>query len=1471
MGKSGGFRFSILSLSFLWLIAINLLLITSFPASAQQGDPCPRGALAQHDKNNPPDLVISEVCHVKAGGQFFYGNVNIIQGGRLVFDDPPDATPSDFWARSIIVENQGLLLASGDKNQQPYGEYGSILTIHLYGRDQSNGDPDKTPGMGALCKTEENADIGPCGIPMEKYWLDNGANERVLPGKATALGGELKDYFYRYGPLRGDNLCNNGDKWGPKVRDDKTPKDAPYRCDERADKKKPSSVKVAYFGYKVLALSYGGQLILNGRVGRCYDPGGWYARWDSCVTAWGRLAKSIDASDKIKIRDFEVETNTINGPYISKGDEIVVTSTDYLPGHSETFEVEDVTRQPWTRQHPGLEKIRVKLPAKFPHNGERYSLVDRLKAANGRLASLDQRQVNEGAETRAAVGILNRSVRIVSAGDNPGDDFPDSPSKDGTKCRIDPNTGGTDGKGPCYSFGGHMVIRQGFATAYVTGVEFKQMGQGGRLAHYPIHFHMARKVPYETTIASNSIDESMTRWIVLHSTLGVRVANNVGYKSIGHGFYLEDGTETGNIFDENLGVFARAAIDNDQNPRKIAGILSDNQDPAVFAKPNVANQGFPYRSDSEYPSVFWITNGWNAFTGNMAAGAGTCGACYWLVPAANSAMADVPDDNGAMQDMKWSGYAGLQKDRDFAGTTPLKSFEGNFCTSAMMAFQTTPDGPDCSGTAAANVANPQYVVVKDIKSLAPAPARHEVKPVDAPPHTEPDPMADMYYPRVIGARKPTLCNKVGQQDPELYDCSGVKICSAGNLGSCAVTVLDHFTSSFNWAAGAVSAVWLRPLWYLVDNSVFTDVQNAALTFVSGGDFTHSSLIPGYWTLARNSIFVGHTQDQKTGNPFASDAGPFNKRSELKCDDPQGKGTPNYCVSTPEGVTFPVSSFFNNQRMFNIYDGPAYEDTNAFLDITTTDCANGVDNGCMYGTSTAPGVPKIPGTDKCYLPNAAIAWKQPNGFFYPPAFHSRNLFFGNVDIRHYVIDPLFKPNTYISDDPLSAQIYCFANGAKFNGFTGIDRQTELNDDDGSLTGLSNTLLDSRVKQTISVNEDPFFTAPVETPECLSNIGPNGDPKNACVLPKNPPVQAPVTAKTSPYDYVATVVYHPERVVDKKDMWSKDCTNPMCYGVPLFRQDLAGVDGGSAEKSTREWVNWYRDPGSKENCGANANTPGCRWPFIRMAGAAIATRETLTVNGGAYYIDTTVPRDMQEKEVFNQQGPALGSLTSSYNVFEPNESYTVFFLYLKNTTHQTYRIYVGKDFADDGIRAVQVGIPDSTLKVNPLSPMPSWLTVDRSAVKTTGVLTVNLAFGPNDISLLAPSPSNGMCQPHEFCRAQGNQCVGNVSERDPRFWVVGGHTSYGPQEANAICSQWAVKDLDCPPSGCLGFQFTLPPKFVADATAAAPSPHRPRPQMFPTSTIQFERTSTVPDKAPGGACHYPLLPVASDPKDGQCLVP
>ena len=142
-----------------------------------------------------------------------------------------------------------------------------------------------------------------------------------------------------------------------------------------------------------------------------------------------------------------------------------------------------------------------------------------------------------------------------------------------------------------------------------------------------------------------------------------------------------------------------------------------------------------------------------------------------------------------------------------------------------------------------------------------------------------------------------------------------------------VTVLDRYTSSFHWAQGNFSAIWLRPQWYLVINSVLSDVQSAGLSFVTGGDYTASNFIPGQWMLARKNVFIGNTQKN---NPYASNAGPFSPGG-LACAD----GATNRCYSKAEGISMPLNAFSNFQRLFSIYDGPAYQETNAYLDITTT--------------------------------------------------------------------------------------------------------------------------------------------------------------------------------------------------------------------------------------------------------------------------------------------------------------------------------------------------------------------------------------------------------------------------------------------------------------------------------------------------------------------------------------------------------
>src|SRR5208283_1097727 len=287
-------------------------------------------------------------------------------------------------------------------------------------------------------------------------------------------------------------------------------------------------------------------------------------------------------------------------------------------------------------------------------------------------------------------------------------------------------------------------------------------------------------------------------------------ARNVGYKSIGHGFYLEDATEINNKFYGNIGILARAAVqDLIHNPRQVPGILADNspRDPATHN-----DDYMPYRSDYNHPTVFWIMNGWNDFQYNMAAGAATCGACYWWLPSAVS---------GPSQYQHFDGYASQQifvqnnslNNTSSAGLTPLQNFVGNSCVAAMTSFQTVGTTSDCLGVLSSGGTGNELVAVP---SSAPSPP--EYVNVNA---------FDLYYPGVSQLHNPTTCNNFDKPGTDCSkDSSGnpAPQCSNENPVNCAATVLDRYTTSFNWAQTNFSAVWLRPKWFLVSNSAITDVQ-----------------------------------------------------------------------------------------------------------------------------------------------------------------------------------------------------------------------------------------------------------------------------------------------------------------------------------------------------------------------------------------------------------------------------------------------------------------------------------------------------------------------------------------------------------------------------------------------------------------------------------------------------------------------
>ena len=402
----------------------------------------------------------------------------------------------------------------------------------------------------------------------------------------------------------------------------------------------------------------------------------------------------------------------------------------------------------------------------------------------------------------------------------------------------------------------------------------------------------------------------------------------------------------------------------------------------------------PYRSDYNHPTVFWIMNGWNDFQYNMAAGAASCGSCYWWLPGSNS---------GPSQYETWDTYASqqivLNKDTNYdrAGMAPLKSFVGNSCVAAMNSFQMNGQTAECLGVRGDGSAG-----LSAVESTAPPGPNGANLPAQP---------FQVYYPVLGEVHNPTICT-TSDCSPNVNPCDG-----ADTFSTCAVTQLDHYTTSFNFAQTNFSAVWLRKGWDLVTNSAFTDTQSGGLNFITGGGYTRSDVSLGEWLLVRNTVFIGHSQpftaNNVPANAFASDVGPFNSFSQLSCDNKANTAT-DHCEYANGGMSFNLPSF-PGQKLLNIYDGPSHQDSNAYLDINTskiTDCTAG-SGTCQ--NSAVPlawnyGVLQDKTKTYCYLPNAAIGWKQPNGFYYPPAFHSKNLFFNNVDIRHFVIEPLFSPIT-----------------------------------------------------------------------------------------------------------------------------------------------------------------------------------------------------------------------------------------------------------------------------------------------------------------------------------------------------------------------------------------------------------------------------------------------------------------------------
>nr|XP_055075128.1 fibrocystin-L-like [Misgurnus anguillicaudatus] len=209
-------------------------------------------------------------------------------------------------------------------------------------------------------------------------------------------------------------------------------------------------------------------------------------------------------------------------------------------------------------------------------------------------------------EARAEVGLLTRNI-VVRGSNNQewNDSIPACPDGFNT---------GEFAVQTCYQgkfgeevgsdeFGGCIMFHtpqpdQNLAIGRIEYVEVYHAGQGFRLGRYPIHWHLMGNIQYKSYVRGCAIHQSYNRAVAIRNTHNLLVEHNVIYDIKGGGFFIEDGTETGNILQNNLAVFVRQST----------SLLNDDVTPAAY----------------------WVTNPNNTIRHNAAAGGTHCGFWYRL-------------------------------------------------------------------------------------------------------------------------------------------------------------------------------------------------------------------------------------------------------------------------------------------------------------------------------------------------------------------------------------------------------------------------------------------------------------------------------------------------------------------------------------------------------------------------------------------------------------------------------------------------------------------------------------------------------------------------------------------------------------------------------------------------------------------------------------------------------------------------
>ncbi|XP_007531305.1 inactive cell surface hyaluronidase CEMIP2 [Erinaceus europaeus] len=601
--------FAITSFSFFVALAVILGISSKYAPDENCPDQNPLLRNWDPGQDATKQVVIKEGDLLRLTSDATVNSIVIQDGGLLVFGDDKDGFRNiTLRTRSILIKDGGALHIGAEKCR-----YKSTATITLYGRSDEG---EALPAFGRkFIGVEAGGSLELHGAPKRSWTL----LARTLPASGLVFGSHIfeKDFS------RGLNV-RVVDQDTAQVLENARFDTHEYhnesrRLQELLRAQEPGRiVAIAVGDSAAKSLLQGTIQVIQDRLGSKLIQGlGYRQAWalvgvidggsTACnesvrnyenhssggkalaqrefytlegqkfvVTAYSEWIEGVSLSGfRIEVADGVTLDLLDDVSSWKAGDQIVVASTDYS-----MYQAEEFTLLPC----PECSQFQIKIKEipQFLHVGE---IVD-------------------GVDMRAEVGILTRNIVIQG-------EMEDACYAENQCQFFDYDT-----------FGGHVMIRKNFTSVHLSYVELKHMGQQN-LGRYPIHFHLCGDVDHKggyrhpAFVDGLSIHHSFSRCITVHGTNGLLIRDTIGFDTLGHCFFLEDGIEQRNTLFHNLGLLTKPAtlLPTDRN-NSVCTAMRDRVFGNYVPVPS---------TDCMAVSTFWIAHPNNNLINNAAAGSQDAG------------------------------------------------------------------------------------------------------------------------------------------------------------------------------------------------------------------------------------------------------------------------------------------------------------------------------------------------------------------------------------------------------------------------------------------------------------------------------------------------------------------------------------------------------------------------------------------------------------------------------------------------------------------------------------------------------------------------------------------------------------------------------------------------------------------------------------------------------------------------------